>query len=188
MSEATELLAAIGSGDQNAAARLWPLVYHELRQTARAQMARERAGHTLQATALVHEAYVRLLKGQPDTWQGRRHFFGAAAEAMRRILVEHARNHNAAKRGAGQSPLPLEQDQIPAISSPCDQIEDILSLNDALDRFAQEDPPKAELVKLLYFAGLSLEEAAAALGLSKTTAHRQWVFARTWLYEAMKPT
>src|SRR4051794_11054282 len=101
MSEATELIAAMGSGDVEAGGRLWPLVYAELKRTARAQMARERAGHTLQATALVHEAYARLLQGEGETWEGRRHFFGAAAEAMRRILVEHARRRDAAKRGAG---------------------------------------------------------------------------------------
>jgi len=185
MSEATELLAAMGNGDAEAAARLWPLVYAELRRTARAQMAGERAGHTLQATALVHEAYARLLNGEAETWEGRRHFFGAAAEAMRRILVEHARRRDAAKRGGGAGRVPLDEDELPAIASPCDQIADVLSLNAAMERLEVEHADKAELVKLLYFAGLSLDEAAAALGISKTSAHRQWVFARTWLYDAM---
>jgi RNA polymerase sigma factor (TIGR02999 family) len=185
--QATQLMEAIGNGDPHAAAKLLPLVYDELLRIARSQMARERPGHTLQATALVHDAYLRLLQGAPDRWENRRHFIGAAAEAMRRILIEHARRKQALKYGGGHERVDLDDDHVPPISSPCDGIEDLLSLNEALDRLAREDPPKAELVKLLYFAGLNLEEAALALGISRATAYRQWIFTRAWLCEAMKP-
>jgi RNA polymerase sigma factor (TIGR02999 family) len=186
MTEATRLIDAVGKGDARAAAELLPIIYNELRRLARAQMARERPQHTLEATALVHEAYLRLIDGQPDGWDGRRHFFAAAAEAMRRILIEHARRKRSLKSGGGHQRIELDEEHLPAIVSPCDDVDDLLALNDALDRFATEDPAKAELVKLLYFAGMSLEEAAATLGISKTTAHRQWVFARAWLFEAME--
>ena len=187
MSEATRLIDAVGSGDPHAAAQLLPLVYDELRRLARANMARERGSHTLQATALVHEAYLRLVQDQPQSWDGRRHFFAAAAEAMRRILVESARRKHSLKRGGGREQVELDGngDAIADIDSPADPI-DLLALDEALNQFAAEDPSKAELVKLLYFAGLTLDEAAEALGLSKTTAHRQWVYARAWLLEAME--
>jgi RNA polymerase sigma factor (TIGR02999 family) len=186
MSDATKLLDAICQGDSHASEELLPLVYQELRRLARAQMTRERPEHTLQATALVHEAYLRLIDGQPDRWDGRRHFFAAAAEAMRRILIEHARRKHSLKCGGDHQRVELDDQHLPAILSPCDDVYDLLALNDALDRFTAEDPAKAELVKLLYFAGMSLEEAAVTLGISKTTAHRQWVFARAWLVEAME--
>jgi RNA polymerase sigma factor (TIGR02999 family) len=185
MSQATQLIEAMGAGDPRAAEKLFPLVYEELLRVARGQMSQERPGHTLQATALVHDAYLRLLDGAQDRWQNRRHFIAAAAEAMRRILVDHARRKKSTKRGGGRERVGLDDEQLPAIASPCDDVDDLLSLNDALDRLAKEDPPKAELVKLLYFAGLNLAEAASVLDISRTTAHRQWIFARAWLCDAM---
>lgn len=147
-------------------------------------MANERAEHTLQATALVHEAYLRLVDGADGQWDSRGHFFAAAAEAMRRILIEHARRRGARKRGGDQQRVELCED-LPSIGSPCDNVENLLALNDALDRLAEVDPPKADLVKLLYFAGLNLAEAAAAQGISRTTAYRHWLFARAWLHDAI---
>ena len=147
-------------------------------------MAQERAEHTLQATALVHEAYLRLVKDEGPHWEGRGHFFAAAAEAMRRILIEHARSKNALKRGGQRERVELDDD-LPPIASPCDNLDDLLALDEALDRLAQEDPGKAQLVKLLYFAGLNLDEAAAALGIGRTTAYRHWLFARAWLHDAI---
>jgi RNA polymerase sigma factor (TIGR02999 family) len=185
MSELTRLLESLGQDDSHAASVLLPLIYDELRGLARAQMANERAGHTLQATALVHEAYLRLMSGAPQTWDGRRHFFSAAAEAMRRILIEHARRKNSIKRGGQQERIELD-DNLPQIQSPCADVKDLLTLNNALDRLSVKHPDKAELIKLLYFAGLSLNEAAEALGMSKTTAHRHATFARAWLFEAME--
>ena len=189
MSEATRLIHAMGAGDATAAKTLLPLVYDELRRLARAQMTHERAGHTLEATALVHEAYLRLVDDAPDGWDGRPHFFAAAAEAMRRILIEHARAKQALKRGGGQVRVALGEDDgdgMPAIVSPCADVEDLIALDEALQRLAAEHPDKAELIKVLYFAGLSLDEAASALGLSKTTAHRHAAFARAWLFDAME--
>lgn len=183
MSEVTQLLAAIRNGDQQATAQLLPVVYEELRRIARAHMAQERAEHTLQATALVHEAYLRLLGDADPRWDGRGHFFAAAAEAMRRILIEHARGKNALKRGGNFDRVEL--DDYPAIAGPCDKITDLLALDEALNRLAEQHAAKAELVKLLYFAGLNLDEAAAAQGISRTTAYRHWLFARAWLYDAM---
>src|SRR5262245_55448765 len=172
MNDVTRILSRIESGDPSAAEQLLPLVYDELRRLARAQMANERAEHTLQATALVHEAYLRLVAGTRHTdldlpgagsaephWDGRGHFFAAAAEAMRRILVEHARARNAIKRG-GQHER-VELDDFPPVTLPGEDFDDLLELDAALERFAREDPAKAELVKLIYFAGLSLGEAAA---------------------------
>jgi RNA polymerase sigma factor (TIGR02999 family) len=177
----------MNQGDPHAAARLLPLVYDELRRLARGQMIRERPGHTLQATALVHEAYLRLVDGQPTSWDSRRHFFGAAAEAMRRLLIEHARARNASKRGGGSERLRIDDEELlPAIASPCDKIDDLLALDQALKRLAVEHPDKAELIKLLYFAGLNLEEAGSALGFSTATAYRHAIFARAWLQNAMK--
>jgi RNA polymerase sigma factor (TIGR02999 family) len=168
-----------------AVAELLPLVYEELRRLARAKMAQERGEHTLQATALVHEAYLRLIDGEPAKWDGRRHFFGAAAEAMRRILIEHARRKNCMKQGGGRERVELDED-LPEIQSPCADVADLLALDSAMARLSAEHADKAELVKLIYFAGLSLDEAAAALGISKTTAHRHAVFARAWLFDAME--
>lgn len=183
MSEVTQLLEAISAGDQAATAQLLPVVYQELRRIARSHMSNERAEHTLQATALVHEAYLRLIGDANPRWDGRGHFFSAAAEAMRRILIEHARAKNALKRGGNFDRVELVD--CPAITSPCDKIDDLLSLNEALDRLAIEHPAKADLVKLLYFAGLSLDEAATVQGISRTTAYRHWLFARAWLFDAM---
>jgi RNA polymerase sigma factor (TIGR02999 family) len=184
VSDATRLIVAIQGGDAQASDELLPLVYQELRRLARAQMAGERGAHTLQATALVHEAYLRLVKGELS-WDGRRHFFGAAAEAMRRILIEHARRRAAQKCGGGRQRVDPREEELPVIQSPCDQIDDLLALDEALTRLASYDPSKAELVRLLFFVGLSLDEAAAALGVSRSTAHRQWQFARAWLFDAM---
>jgi len=184
MSDVTQILQAISQGDAQAASQLLPLVYQELRRLARAHMANERPEHTLQATALVHEAYLRLVKDEMPHWDGRGHFFGAAAEAMRRILIDHARAKNALKRGGQHERVDLNGD-LPPIASPCDNIDDLLALDDALDKLAKEDPGKAQLVKLLYFAGLNLDEAAAALGIGRTTAYRQWLFARAWLHDSI---
>jgi RNA polymerase sigma factor (TIGR02999 family) len=184
MSEVTRLLTAISQGDTQASDELLPLVYNELRRLARSRMAQERAEHTLEATALVHEAYLRLIDNEELRWDGRGHFFAAAAEAMRRILIEHARRKSALKNGGGRERIDLS-DELPAIASPCDNIDDLLALDEALERLAKEDRAKAELVKLLYFAGLNLEEAAAAQGISRTTAYRHWLFARAWLHDAI---
>jgi RNA polymerase sigma factor (TIGR02999 family) len=184
MSEVTRLLVAMGQGDTDASAELLPVVYEELRRLARARMAQERAEHTLQATALVHEAYLRLIGEANPQWDGRGHFFAAAAEAMRRILIEHARRKNALKNGGGRERHELS-DALPTIAAPCDNVDDLLALDEALQRLAAEDHGKAELVKLLYFAGFNLEEAAAAQGISRTTAYRHWLFARAWLHDAI---
>jgi RNA polymerase sigma factor (TIGR02999 family) len=184
MSEVTELLNAMGQGDAAAAARLLPLVYDELRRLARSHMAGERPDHTLDPTALVHEAYLRLIGNICPQWDGRGHFFGAAAEAMRRVLVDHARTKNAAKRG-GQFDRVLLDGDVAAKSVEVD-FADVLALDEALNRLAAEAPAKAELVKLRYFAGLSLDEAASAMGISLATAKRYWVFARAWLFKELQ--
>lgn len=184
MSDASRLLNSLGNGDPRAAAELLPLVYEELRSLARAQMGHERGDHTLQATALVHEAYLRLVGQEPIGWDGRRHFFAAAAESMRRILVEHARSRNALKHGGRRGRVELA-DELPVLGSPHDSVDDVLALNDALDRLSGVDPSLADLVKLSFFAGLSLEEAAVMLGISRATAYRRWTFARAWLRDAM---
>jgi RNA polymerase sigma factor (TIGR02999 family) len=184
MSEVTQLLHAIRQGDQQATAQLLPLVYEELRRLARAHMVRERAEHTLQATALVHEAYLRLIGAQEPDWEGRSQFFAAAAESMRRILIEHARRKHAKKRGGNGQRLELNGELEPIVA-PCQQVHELLALDEALDRLAEQHPAKADLVKLLYFAGLNLEEAASIQGLSRTTAYRHWLFARAWLFDAM---
>lgn len=191
MSDASRLIDAVAKGDSRAAEKLLPVVYEELRRLARQRMAGERNNHTLQATALVHEAYLRLIgqDGQSSAFDGRGHFFAAAAEAMRRILIEHARGKLSLKRGGGQgrvASLGDEIDGLPAIQSPCADVDDLLALDQALNRLAKEHPDKAELIKLLYFAGLTLEESGAAMGISTATAHRHAVFARAWLHNAMK--
>ena len=183
MSDVTRLLDAAAAGDRQAAADLLPLVYDELRKLAAARMAAESPDHTLQPTALVHEAYLRLVGPADDVrWDNRGHFFAAAAEAMRRILVDHARRKaatgTAAASPARTRPGPGRQ--------PASRGEDLLALDEALDRLAAEDPLKAELVKLRYFAGLTLAEAAAALGLSERTAGRHWTYARAWLRRAVE--
>jgi RNA polymerase sigma factor (TIGR02999 family) len=188
MADVTQVLAAAEAGDPHAAAELLPLVYDELRKLAAARLAAEAPGQTLQATALVHEAYLRLVAGgggdAPGSqhWNSRGHFFGAAAEAMRRILIEAARRKRRARHGGGLRRLDLD-----ALAEAPAPDGDLLALNDALDRLAAEDPAKAELVKLRYFAGLTLEEAAACLGMSPATAKRRWAVARAWLYDALYP-
>lgn len=179
MSDATRLRTRIQCGEPNAAAELLPLVYAELRQLAAAKMARERPGHTLQPTALVHEAWRRLVDAEGHAcFENRAHFFSSAAEAMRRILIESARRKLAARHGGGQERLDVEQVEI-ATAVPDDEL---LAVHDALEKLALHDPRKAELVKLRYFAGLEVEAAAEVLGISAATALRDWTYARAWLH------
>jgi RNA polymerase sigma factor (TIGR02999 family) len=176
----THLLDATAAGDPKAAAELLPLVYDELRRIAAARMAEEKPGQTLQPTALVHEAYLRLVGGgQPDDWSGRGHFFAAAAEAMRRILVEKARRKHRLRHGGAIHTQPLAGDE-PAADPTPDAI-DVLALSEALDRLAATSPRRAELVKLRYFRGLTLPEVARILGISQSTAEADWTYARAWL-------
>jgi RNA polymerase sigma factor (TIGR02999 family) len=179
-SEVTRLLDAAGGGDRQALARLYEHVYGELRQMAAAGMRRERGAHTLQPTALVNEVYLRLAPG--GRFENRRHFFGAAAQAMRRILVDHARQKSAEKRGAGLERVTLSDLDV---SAP-EQNLDVLAVNEALDRLAEADPRLAELVNLRFFAGMSIEDAARALDVSPATVKRDWVFARAWLVEQVQ--
>ena len=182
MSDVTRILSALEQGDEKAAEQLLPLVYEELRRLAAQKLAQENPGQTLQATALVHEAYLRLVESESARpWKGRAHFFRAAAEAMRRILVDRARQRLSQKRGGAWKKVELEA-AAEVIEDPSD---DVVAVNDALEQFAQHDPVKAELVKLRYFAGLSVEEAADLLGVSRATADRYWRYARTWLYCAL---
>jgi RNA polymerase sigma factor (TIGR02999 family) len=182
VSDVTHILSAIEQGDPNAAGQLLPLVYEELRKLAAQKLAQERPGQTLQATALVHEAYLRLVDvEQARRWNSRGHFFAAAAEAMRRILVENARRKRGLKHGAGCARVSLDD----ALACTADPGDDLLALNEALDQLAQEDPRKARLVELRYFAGLSVQEAADVLGISRATADRHWAYARVWLYSAI---
>ena len=180
----TQMLAAAERGDMGAANRLLPAVYDELRRLAASKLAGERAGHTLQATALVHEAYLRLLGGG-QSWEGRRHFFGAAAEAMRRILVENARRRSSQKRGGGAVREDRELDQI-AAPPEAGSGDDLVALSGALDRLAKADAAAAEVVKLRYFAGLSIREVADVLGVAPRTADRLWAYARAWLRQAIE--
>src|SRR5437762_5258713 len=178
MSDVTRILSAIEQGDPQAADELLPLVYEELRKLAAQKLAQEKPGQTLQATALVHEAYVRLVgAGDDPHWDSRGHFFAAAAEAMRRILVENARRKKSRKRGGHLKRVELDED-FTRNTSP----DELLALDEALEKLAREDPVKAELVKLRCFAGLSHQEAAHALGISRPTADRYWVYAKTRLY------
>jgi RNA polymerase sigma factor (TIGR02999 family) len=182
MSEITRLLDGAAAGDQQAAAELLPLVYDELRKLAAARMAQENAGHTLQPTALVHEAYLRLIGvSGVSEFDNRGHFFAAAAEAMRRILIDRARRRNSRKAGGELRRVELDAGAIFA-DSDHEAAEDLLALDEALQQFEIEDPAKARLVKLRYFAGLSIQEAADALGISPATAKRHWIYARSWLY------
>jgi RNA polymerase sigma factor (TIGR02999 family) len=179
MRDVTQLLNAIAEGDPHATGQLLPLVYDELRRLAARKLAREKPGQTLEATALVHEAYLRLVGDAARDWDSRGHFFAAAAEAMRRILVESARRKQRLRHGGGRQRVPLADVAAPA-AGPSD---DLLALDEALTRLAAEDPVKARLVELRFFAGLSVEEAAQCLGISRATADRYWAYARAWLYE-----
>jgi RNA polymerase sigma factor (TIGR02999 family) len=182
MSEVTRILSAIEAGDPRAAEQLLPLVYDELRQLAAARMAEERADHTLQPTALVHEAYLRLVEGAPNAgWDSRGHFFAAAAEAMRRILVENARRKKRGKHGGQLKRLTLEDRDVPVEPPP----DDILALDEALTRLAETDPEAARVVQLHFFAGLPIEEVAEMRGVSRATAYRQWAYARARLRAAI---
>jgi RNA polymerase sigma factor (TIGR02999 family) len=179
MADVTQILSATVAGDPRAAAELLPLVYDELRKLAAARLAEERPGQTLQATALVHEAYLRLVGGaQPQDWHGRGHFFAAAAEAIRRILIDRARHKQTHKAGGENRRLDLD-----AIGQPSAEVEDdrLLALDEALRQLETADPRKAALVKLRFFAGLTAEQAAAALGVSTSTAEKDWAYARSWL-------
>jgi RNA polymerase sigma factor (TIGR02999 family) len=182
MKEVTQILSALEQGKPHAAEQLLPLVYDELRRLAAERMRQERPGQTLQATALVHEAYLRLVDtDKVQRWDSRGHFFAAAAEAMRRILIEQARRKRSRKRGGNRRRVELDAGAV--FAAPADQVaDDLLALDEALQQFESEDPLKARLVKLRYFAGLSLPQAAEALDISVATAKRWWVYARSWLY------
>jgi RNA polymerase sigma factor (TIGR02999 family) len=181
MNETTRLISAIERGDSQAAEQLLPLVYTELRRLAAERLAREAAGQTLQATALVHEAYLRLVGAEDPRWNGRGHFFAAAAEAMRRILIERARRIRALRRGGGRQRVEFD----PALLAAPERSEDLLALDEALDRLAIKHARKAELVKLRFFAGLTMDQAAETLGISVATAHRDWNYARAWLHQSV---
>ena len=181
MNDVTRILNQIEGGDASAAEELLPLVYGELRRLASAKLLNELPGNSLQATALVHESYLKLI-GEDVRWNGRGHFFGAAAEAMRRILVDQARRNNALKRGGDQVRVAFPVD----LFSEDPSSEKVISLNEALSRFEKEAPQKAELVKLRFFAGLTKHQAAEALGISSTTADRYWAYARAWLKKTME--
>jgi len=183
MSDVTLLLQAVEQGDAHAAERLLPIVYDELRRLAAQKLSQEKPGQTLEATALVHEAYLRLVADAPSRgWDHRGHFFAAAAEAMRRILVEIARRKASLKHGGQRQRVDLDS----ACSATDSPSIDLLALDEALSKLAAMDPAKAELVKLRFFAGLTMPEAAAALGISLATAERYWTFARSWLYAELK--
>jgi RNA polymerase sigma factor (TIGR02999 family) len=182
MNEVTEVLQAIEDGRPQAAEELLPLVYTELRRLAQFKMARELPGQTLQPTALVHEAWLRVASNENRGWDGRAHFFAAAAEAMRRILIENARRKRALKHGGGQ--VAEELDQV-AVAAPAPD-EQLLAIDEALERLMAREPQKAELVKLRFFVGLTLEQAAEVLRISEATAKRWWVYARAWLYAELQ--
>ena len=186
MSDVTEMLTAIERGEPRASAELLPLVYAELRQLAAQKLSHERPGQTLQATALVHEAWLRLAGADPEgngsQWDGRRHFFGAAAEAMRRILIENARRKARVRHGGSCERVSLDEVEI---VSPLPD-EDLLALDEALDRLAELDAPAADLIKLRFFIGLTHQEAADQLGLSRSSADRTWLFARAWLFQQIR--
>ena len=178
MNEVTRILDAMQQGDTKAGEQLLPLVYEELRRLAAYKMAGEASGHTLQATALVHEAWLRLAGPSPPNWQNRAHFFAAAAEAMRRILVEHARRKQSLKRGGGAAREELHESAL-VLAAPADEL---LAVHEALDNLATKDSQAAELVKLRYFVGMTMEEASAAMGLAPRTAARLWTYAKAWLH------
>jgi len=179
MMDVTRILVAIEQGDARAADKLLPLVYEELRHLAAQKLSQERPGQTLQATALVHEAYIRLVGAEGRNWSSRRHFFAAAAEAMRRILIENARRKQRLRHGGGRRRVDMDDADL-AIEAPSD---DLVALDEALSKLAEEDRVVADLVKMRYFAGLTLEQAAEILGISRRTADRYWAYARAWLYQ-----
>ena len=181
MGDVTSIIAALEHGETRAADQLLPLVYDELHSLARRRMAEERAGHTLQATALVHEAYMRLVGAQAIEWSGRAHFYHAAAEAMRRILIEHARKRGRIKRGGNRRRTASSVADLAAD----EDLGGIMAVDDAVRRLEQEDPQAAEIVRLRFFAGLTVEETAQALNRSQRTVAREWAFARAWLYDAL---
>ena len=184
MNDVTQVLNAIERGDAAAGAKLLPLVYEELRRIAAQKMAAEQPGHTLQATALVHEAWLRLAGSEEQNWRNRAHFFGAAAEAMRRILVDHARRRQSHKRGGGATREELNEATL-VLAAPPDEL---LAVHEALDELARQDPTAAELVKLRYFVGMTMEEAATAMNMPKRTAESLWTYAKVWLHrEIRKP-
>jgi RNA polymerase sigma factor (TIGR02999 family) len=182
MTDVTRILNAIERGDAKATDELLPLVYEELRLLAARKLSREAPGQTLQATALVHEAYLRLVGDEPQNWSGRGHFFAAAAEAMRRILVENARRKQRLRHGGGLQRVDLDDLDCVAGQPP----EDLLTLDEALAKLHEREPLKADLVKLRYFAGLTAGQAGEVLHLSKATADRYWVYARAWLYDEIR--
>ena len=182
MSDVTHILERAQQGDAEAEEQLLPLVYDELRRLAAMKMAREAPGQTLQPTALVHEAYLRLVGSRDEKWNGRAHFFGAAAEAMRRILIENARRKQAQRHGGGQAKLDIAEIEVAAPAKD----EELLAVSDALEKLTVRDKQKAELVKLRYFVGLTTEEAAEVLGISVPTADRWWNFSRAWLFEEIE--
>lgn len=185
VNDVTRILSAIEQGEPHAAEQLLPLVYDELRKLAAHKMAQEAPGQTLQATGLVHEAYLRLVDVEKEQhWNSRGHFFAAAAEAMRRILIDHAREKLAVKRGGDRQRVPLAEVDPPAGTPP----EDLLALDEALEQLTRLDPTAGQLVKLRYFAGLSVEQAAATLGVPLPTAYRHWTFARAWLHAQVAGT
>jgi len=176
------MLGALDRGDASVSEDLLPLVYQELRRLAAARMAQEAAGHTLQPTALVHEAWLRLVSDGNRSWQNRAHFFGAAAEAMRRILIERARRKSRLKRGSGQVPLEISELEI-AASLPDDKI---LLVDEALEQLKQEDPEHARIVVMKFFGGLTNEQVAEVMGINERTVRRQWTFAKAWLYDRLR--
>jgi RNA polymerase sigma factor (TIGR02999 family) len=183
MTDVTRILQAIEQGDPGAAERLLPLVYDELRKLAAQRLAQEKPGQTLQATALVHDAYLRLVDvAKVQQWNGRGHFFGAAAEAMRRILVENARNKKRMKRGGDRKRIELDDPRL----SYAEPVDELIDVDEALELLAREDPQAAQLVKLRYFAGLSVEDAAEIVGFSRSTAYEHWAYARAWLHRRLR--
>jgi RNA polymerase sigma factor (TIGR02999 family) len=183
MSEVTRILSAIEQGDPSAAEQLLPLVYDELRQLAARRLAQEKPGQTLDATALVHEAYLRLVQGEgAPRFDSRGHFFAAAAEAMRRILIDAARSKAAHKRGGAWKRMDLNQINLATSAAP----DDLVLLDDALEALARSDPVAAQVVKLRYYAGVSVEQAAELLGISRSTAYARWTYARAWLYSELQ--
>ena len=184
MSDVTRILSEIEQGDPQAAEKLLPLVYEELRKLAAVKLAQEKPGQTLQATALVHEAYVRLVgDGSSKEWNSRGHFFAAAAEAMRRILLNRARDKGRLKRGGQRHKVDLDKIEL-AVDAPN---ENLIAIDEAIELLVKENPECAKVVKMRFFAGLSIEEAAVALGISASTAKRHWAYARAWLFDAIRP-